>query len=169
MTRLMLWDVNNQKQAIRGSIQMKKDELLKKVAPCGLLCYTCTAAKDGAIQHHSQKLTALLEGFDRFAERFSDHESRSKNYPVFKDVLQMFSGAGCEGCRSGKCMYPGCQVSPCIMQKEIDFCFECGEFPCDKVDFDRSLKAMWIIATRRMRTVGVQAYYNENKDKSHYT
>ena len=147
---------------------MEREELLKKVAPCGLLCYTCTAAKDGAIQNHSQALLRLLENFDGFAERFSDHEPRLKNYPAFKDVLQMFTGARCEGCRSGKCMFPGCPVFPCIMQKGHDFCLECEEFPCDKVNFDRSVKAKWLMANRRMREIGVQTYFNECKDKSHY-
>ena len=147
---------------------MNSVELLKKVAPCGLLCYTCTAAKDGAIQSHSQELLILLENFDSFAERFSEFEPRLKNYPEFEDVLQMFAHAGCEGCRGGTCMYPGCPVQPCIIEKGFDFCFECDEFPCDKEGFDRSLKTKWILANRRMREIGVQVYLNENKDKSHY-
>ena len=138
---------------------MQSAELLRKVAPCGLLCYTCTASKDGVIQQHSQDLIRLLENFDGFAKRFSGYEPRLKNYPEFKDVLQMLSEAGCEGCRGGTCMYPGCQVLPCIMQKEIDFCFECDDFPCDKVDFDRSLKAKWLMVNRRMKKIGIQAYY----------
>lgn len=147
---------------------MEREELLRKVAPCGLLCYTCTAAKDGAIQIHSQALLRLLESFDGFADQFSAHEPRLRKYPDFKDVLLLFSEAGCEGCRGGNCMYPGCRVLPCIMQKGYDFCFECEAFPCEEVDFEPALRAKWVRANERMREVGVEAYFNEAKAKPHY-
>ena len=147
---------------------MEREQLLKRIAPCGLLCYTCTAAKDGAIQIHSHALLRLLKSFESFAEQFSVHEPRLKNYPYFKEVLMLFAEAGCEGCRGGDCMYPGCQVWPCIKENAHDFCFECEAFPCEKVDFDPALRAKWIRANERMREVGIDAYFNEVKDKPHY-
>ena len=81
---------------------MERKERLKVLAPCGLACYTCAAAKDGAISTHSQALLRLLESFDRFAERFSTHEPRLKPYPAFLQVLELFSEAGCQGCRGGR-------------------------------------------------------------------
>ena len=147
---------------------MEREELLSKVAPCGLLCYTCAAAKDSAIRIHSQALLSLLEYFDGFADQFSAHEPRLRKFPDFKDVLLLFSEAGCEGCRGGNCMYPGCRVSPCIMQKGYDFCFECEAFPCEEVDFESALRAKWVRANERMREVGVEAYFIEVKAKSHY-
>ena len=148
---------------------MEKGDLLKNIAPYGLLCYTCTAAKDGVIQRHSQELLKYLENYDGFALQFSNYEPRFKNYPLFKDVLQMLSSAGCEGCRTGNCMYPGCPIHPCISQKGLAFCFECTAFPCGKVDSYRTLKANWLIANQRMKAVGLQAYFDEYKDRSHYT
>jgi hypothetical protein len=147
---------------------MDKKELLKRIAPCGLVCYTCAAAKDGAIQTHSRALQRLLVSFDRFAERFSGHEPRLKKYPDFVQVLQVFSEADCKGCRSGSCPYPGCRVQPCITEKGYDFCFECEAFPCEQVDFDPALRRKWVRANERMREIGVEAYWHEVKDKSHY-
>jgi hypothetical protein len=66
---------------------MERQELLKKIAPCGFACCTCTAAKDGAIQSLSSALLRLLEGFDEYAEQFSAHEPALSKYPDFKDVL----------------------------------------------------------------------------------
>jgi hypothetical protein len=152
----------------KRKIQMKKEELLRKVAPCGLLCYTCAAAKHGAIRIHSQALLELLDSFDRFAEQFSAHEPRLSKYADFKQVLLSFSEASCEGCRDGICMYPGCPVSPCIKEKGYDFCFECEAFPCEEADFDPALRAKWAKANKRMREVGVEAYFNEVENKSHY-
>ena len=147
---------------------MERKELLRVVAPCGLLCYTCTAAKDGAIQIQSKALLRLLESFDGFAEQFSAHEPRLSKYPEFKDVLRLFSEAGCEGCRGGNCTYPDCRVSPCITQKGYDFCFECEAFPCERMDSDPALKAKWMRANERMKEVGVEAFFHEVKDAPHY-
>jgi hypothetical protein len=147
---------------------MERKELLTKIAPCGLACYTCTAAKEGAIQAHSQALLTLLESFDRFAEQFSGYEPRLKKYPDFLQVLQLFSKASCQGCRSGQCPYPGCPVQPCITEKGHDFCFECESFPCEQEGFDPALKAKWLSANRRMSEIGVEAFFYEVKDKSHY-
>ena len=147
---------------------MDREELLKRIAPCGLVCYTCAAAKEGAIQTHSQALLRLLESFDRFAEQFSGYEPRLKKYPDFKQVLQLFSEASCEGCRSGSCPYPGCPVQPCITDKGYDYCFECEAFPCEQVGFDPALRRTWVRANERMREIGVEAYWHEVKDKSHY-
>ena len=154
---------------ILGDFIVEQEELQKKVAPCGLLCHTCTGAVDGVIRKHSQALLAYLENYDRFAKIFSYHEPRLKKYPEFKDVLLFFSEAGCEGCRSGNCPYPGCQISPCIIEKGYDFCFECKDFPCERVDAESPLRANWIKANERMKEIGVQAYFDEFKVKSHYT
>jgi hypothetical protein len=147
---------------------MEREKLLKMIAPCGLACYTCTAAQEGVIQTHSEALLNLLESFDRFAEQFSTHEPRLKKYPDFVQVLQLFSEAGCTGCRSGACPYPGCRVQPCITEKGYDFCFECEAFPCDKLDADPALKDKWLSSNERMRAIGVEAYFDEVKDRSHY-
>lgn len=147
---------------------MERAELLRLVAPCGLVCFTCTAAKNGAIMQHSQTMLELLDGFDGFAERFSNYEPRLKKYPDFKDILLMFSEASCEGCRGGVCMYPDCYVSPCTIEKGYDFCYECDSFPCEDVNFDPGLKRKWRTANHRMRDIGVEGYFLESKDRSHY-
>jgi len=147
---------------------VEKEDLLKRIAPCGLLCYTCTAAKDGAIRSHSRALLRLLESFDDFAERFSSFEPTLNKYPDFKEVLLLFSGASCEGCREGEPGFPGCHVSPCTKDKGVDFCFECEAFPCADVSFDPRLREKWLKANERMKEIGIEAYFNEGKDTSHY-
>ena len=39
----------------------------------------------------------------------------------------------CPGCRKaeGKIFWGECELAKCSMAKGIDFCYECGEFPCD--------------------------------------
>jgi hypothetical protein len=147
---------------------MDREELLRKVAPCGLVCHTCVASKNGVIQAHSQELLRLLESFDSFAARFAAHEPRLAKYPDTREVLLLFSEAVCDGCRRGNARYPGCRVSPCTSEKGYDFCFECESFPCEEVEFERGLRLKWLTANRRMRQIGAEAYFDEVKDKSHY-
>lgn len=150
------------------SREVSEEELLRAIAPCGLVCHTCTASSEGVIRALSGELTALLEGFDRFADRFSGYEPRLKGYPEFKQVLELLAEASCEGCRTGSCPYPNCPVAPCVRERECRFCYECGDFPCAKLESDEHMGPGWIRRNRRMREIGVAAYFAEVRDVSHY-
>ncbi|MFA4919928.1 MAG: hypothetical protein WC581_11855 [Thermodesulfovibrionales bacterium] len=39
---------------------------------------------------------------------------------------------------------------------------------CEKTNFDPNLKERWIKINNRMKTVGVEAYYEETKDAPRY-
>ena len=82
--------------------------------------------------------------------------------------LLLFSEAECEGCREGICVYPGCRVPLCITERGFDFCYECESFPCEEVSFDSALRQKWLMANSRMKEIGVEAYFGEEKDTSHY-
>ncbi len=79
-------------------------------APCGLYCGDCVAyiAKDDPVL-----LDALI--------------TKGLN----KDQLP------CPGCRLGKGACPAinceCATYACVDGRGLDFCFECPEFPCDKL------------------------------------
>ena len=147
---------------------MKKETLLGRIAPRGLICFTCAASNDGVIQDHGRELLKHVEGFDVYAKKLSVYEQRLKKYPAFAEVLQLLSEAGCDGCRDGVCRFPGCEIAPCVKEKGHDFCFECSAFPCDKADFEPLLKPKWLKANARMKEIGAEAFFNEVKDKSHY-
>jgi hypothetical protein len=147
---------------------MDRQTLLKKIAPCGMLCFTCAVAKDGVIKQHGRALLRHLEGFGVLAERMSAFEPRLKKYRDFYEVLQMMDEAGCEGCRDGVAKFPGCQIPSCARELGVDFCFECESFPCDKADFEPRLKAKWLRANERMREIGPEAYFEEESVRSHY-
>ncbi|MCP4599903.1 MAG: hypothetical protein GY847_05065 [Proteobacteria bacterium] len=55
---------------------MNKETLLKRVAPCGVVCYTCAAAKGGIIQQHGLEMLKHLESFDAYAKMMSAYEER---------------------------------------------------------------------------------------------
>lgn len=147
---------------------MEYNQILNILAPCGLNCHKCFAFSDGEIKHLSLRLQRLLGLFDRYAERFSNFLPVFKHYPAFKELLSCFTKADCQGCRNGTCKYPNCGVINCYIKKGVDFCFQCDEFPCEKTNFDPDLKKRWVQMNRRMKELGVEAYFEETKDLPRY-
>ena len=147
---------------------MTYDAILAILAPCGLNCAKCQAYSAGEIRKHAAELKRLLGSFDSYAVRFSKFMPTFKNYPPFKELLAHFSEADCKGCRQGDCKYPNCGVSSCYRKKGVDFCFQCNEFPCTKTNFDPDLHTRWLSMNRRMKEVGVEAYFEETRNVSRY-
>ncbi|MFX1572510.1 MAG: DUF3795 domain-containing protein [Promethearchaeota archaeon] len=147
---------------------MEYKDILNILAPCGLNCYKCFANSEGAIRKTGIKLKNLLGSFDIYAERFSSFQPIFKKYPSFKALLTYLTEENCERCRKGTCIYPDCGVKDCYKDKKIDFCFQCDEFPCEKTNFDSHLKQRWIQMNKRMKVIGVEAYYQETKNLPRY-
>jgi hypothetical protein len=147
---------------------MEYQEIVDILAPCGLNCRKCFACSEGDIKKTSTKLQKLLGSFDRYAARFSTFLPIFKNYPSFKELLAFFVQADCQGCRKGAGKYPHCGVATCYQQKGVDFCFQCTEFPCEKTGFDPDLERRWLAMNKRMKEIGVEAYFEETKDLPRY-
>lgn len=148
---------------------MAYQNVRKVLAPCGLNCNTCFAFESGEIRFHANKLKMLLGSFDKYAERFVTLvDPVFENYPAFKKMLDQFGQGDCRGCRMGECKYSGCGVITCYQKKGVDFCFQCDEFPCENSNFDPHLKERWIRMNNRMKEVGVEAYYDETKERPRY-
>ncbi len=150
---------------------MKYNEILKRLAPCGLSCEKCFANANGHIQYHSSQLKKYLGEFDQYAERFVDlvGEPSFKNYLEFKELLNYFTEVDCPGCRETSCqLFKACNVKNCYKEKQVDFCFQCNEFPCEKTGFDEHLKKRWVKMQQRMKKIGIERFYEETKDDPHY-
>jgi len=82
------------------------------IAPCGLYCGVC-----GVYQ-------ATINKDDTLKQKFA------KAYGVSSDDL------ACRGCRSETvfvyCQI--CEIKTCTMERQIEGCHQCREFPCGKVD-----------------------------------
>lgn len=147
---------------------MEYKDILSKLAPCGLNCYKCFANSEGAIRETSINLQNLLGSFDIYAERFSSFLPIFRQYPSFKVLLNYLTKENCLGCRNGSCLFPNCGVKDCYRNKKIDFCFQCNEFPCEKTNFESHLKQRWIKINKRMKEIGIKAYYKETKNLPRY-
>ncbi len=147
---------------------MDYEKIKVVLAPCGLNCSKCMAFDEGDIKTHSRGLKEALGNFDNYAKRFSGFWPVFAHYPEFKQVLEQFTQGNCRGCRSGDCKYPNCGVAACYKEKQVDFCFQCDEFPCDKSNLDDNLKERWIKMNMRMKEIGVEAYYREIRNTPRY-
>ncbi|MHB8158516.1 MAG: DUF3795 domain-containing protein [Desulfocucumaceae bacterium] len=90
---------------------MKTTEEIALVAPCGIYCGDCPPymAKDNP----KLKEYLISKGF------------KEENLP-------------CSGCRSikGKCpvISDTCETYACVAERKVDFCFQCADFPCGKLN-----------------------------------
>lgn len=79
------------------------------VAPCGIYCGDCAA-------HKVKDVPALQGALTRVG----------------------WNGVVCPGCRTlkGSCQFVEgtCETYSCAAEQGLDFCFECTEFPCEKLN-----------------------------------
>ena len=90
---------------------MERNEILKKVAPCSLMCHTCSGYNDGVICSSAKALLKYLEVMEGFYERHIPDAVES--YNNFENVLCMYSNADCSGCRSTE--HNGCSIEGCFL------------------------------------------------------
>ncbi len=150
---------------------MTGPKIQASVAPCGLSCKKCFAHVDGDIRKHSKKLKELLGNFQNYAQRFEIllKEPVFRKYSDFMEVLDYFASENCRGCRNEQCkLYKDCGVRPCHQEKQVDFCYRCDDFPCDRTNFDEPLYRAWIKRNEIIRTSGLEKYYQLTKDRPRY-
>ena len=143
--------------------------ILDNVAPCGLVCYTCNGCNHGVIKELSTKLLHFLGGYDDFVFKSWPDDSRIVKNSL--QVLEQWASLDCPGCRreDHQCHNRGCVVRACSREKGHAFCAQCNEFPCDKNNESEESINYWRDANARIREVGAEAYFDENRGKSHYS
>ena len=150
---------------------MDKNDILKKIAPCGLSCETCFAFRDGPVQRYSRLLSESLGNFAARAPRMAKllDEPVFNVYPYFKLQLDYFSEVDCAGCRQDNCrLYKACLVRSCAASHHVDFCYECTNFPCNDTGFDEDLTLRWKHNNYRLKELGAEAYYDATKNSHRY-
>lgn len=121
-----------------------RSELLRLVSPCGLYCGGCLAFAGGAIRNHARALSDLLgPNFAGYAERLAPMNPALGKYPDFAELLGYLSQGACKGCREGGCLLGNCGVRACAMEREMDFCGLCPDFPCENPGLPEGLVERW--------------------------
>ena len=102
----------NKSNKCYGGEAVELSDKKKLVAPCGLYCAECVLFK-------------TKDELDLMEKMVAQGISREK--------------LPCPGCRPnmGNCPLLECSICEtylCISNRNLDFCFECNEFPCDKLN-----------------------------------
>ena len=147
-----------------------KEEMIVEVAPCGIDCSRCIALIDGDARKHAEALQEIFgPSFHKFAEKFAERLPVLAKYGDFREFVDFLAGVDCAGCRNAPVDEKPCGILKCYREKGVDFCFECGEFPCDDPGVpDDDVKDRWRKMGARMREIGLEAWYGEMKKEPRY-
>lgn len=99
-----------------------------------------------------------------------------REYPLFSlcglncALCTMYIGGYCPGCGGGE-GNQGCAIARCGMGRSVDFCSECGDFPCAKYDGIDTFDSFITHANQKrdlqkLRQVGLDAYRTELEEKA---
>ena len=133
---------------------MNYEQILLRLAPCGLDCSRCALFYDGEVKKLGIRLAELLDGYEDNASRLSTWIPQLGNYAAFKEVLNLLQKGECRGCRRGECVFP-CNIKDCLKEKGMDFCFQCNEYPCNHPPMARR----WRRYNDAMKQIGVEKFY----------
>lgn len=144
------------------------EKSLKELAPCGIDCYRCASNKNGEIAQLSRQLKESLKNFENFIEDKKKFMPIFEHYDEFLAILNYFSQGYCEGCRNTDKPACQCSINSCIKEHNVDFCFECSEFPCTPKCYSESLLMRWKENNLAMKKNGAENFYIEQKKKPRY-
>lgn len=141
---------------------MKPEEL---VTYCGIYGGTC-ARWEG--YERFRELSALLaEWADSMGFRHWMPDTVDEfDYPNFRAGLGFFANKDsrlvCHRCCKGGDGYPECGLRKCCQARDVDLCFDCGEFPCDKTQIDPAMKKR----AEQYRQLGPEAWLRQEVEKA---
>jgi len=157
---------------------MTKEQLLDRVPPCGLMCYTCPGFNEGAIAEHSAALLKLREGYREFLDERLPEEYRHvlDEHDKYVEKLKKDSTPSCPGCRKIDGKGPGCIkdcfIPKCTSEHGVDFCGECEDFPCNKIEdsnlYGAEAKQGFYEGSLLIKEHGAEKFFEMKKDVSHY-
>lgn len=139
-----------------------------QLAPCGLDCSRCVRRSGGTIQQAARTLRDGLDGFATMAQLYAAHDSRFSAYGDFSALLDFFSQGDCPGCRNGASCNGGCAAQTCCREKQVDFCFQCDEYPCERNSFNPGLAQKWRMKNDSMKENGIETFYDRQRCMPRY-
>ena len=78
---------------------------------------------------------------------------------------ELATGEGCPGCRADG-GFPGGQIRACARERGLDVCSQCADFPCQHVETLAARYPTLIADNARMRTVGLEQWLSEQKERA---
>lgn len=134
---------------------------LQFVTYCGLYCKLC--AQCGRIPEQAQ---ALYDAMNR-----EGYPLWGQDIPKFKAFWAFLGNLAdrskpCEGCRSGACGYPFCEIRKCAIERDVVTCPQCSDFPCTHIQDLATIYPLLIADGQRMRDIGLDAWIEMQEQRA---
>lgn len=129
------------------------------VSFCGLYCESCPMYTR-EISKTAEKLAQLtaVSGFEQMAEFVPEMAW----YTDFKKRLEWFKNdVVCDQCRGenkGCHFHPDCELHQCCLEKKVDFCFNCPDYPCAVFEEFKNQAPYFEENLQKIREMGVEDY-----------
>ncbi|MEE9518589.1 MAG: DUF3795 domain-containing protein [Candidatus Adiutricales bacterium] len=99
-------------------------------------------------------------------QHWMPRETREFDYNEFKKGLEFFSKKDswlvCHRCCKGGDGNPDCEIRKCCVELELEICFDCLDFPCEKVSENSEL----IERARQYKTLGRDEWLRKQIEKA---
>ncbi|TET45828.1 DUF3795 domain-containing protein [candidate division TA06 bacterium] len=141
---------------------MKSEDL---IAYCGVSCGTCARWCDYS---EFRTLAAVLaEWVDAQGYQFwMPTYAKDFDYTEFRKGLDFFSRNDtwlvCHNCCKGGDGNPECEIRKCCEKRGLNLCFDCEEFPCDKVERDKKM----VKRGEKYRELGKDEWVRQQAEKA---
>jgi hypothetical protein len=139
------------------------------VSCCGkYYCALCDYHR-GIIVEAARELLYFTEEYGSL--RLIVESSNACNYDEFMKGLKYIASHDkpCKGCRlgGGWSWWPDCPVRDCTIQKGIDFCYQCEDFPCHRLKTEPLLerKKAMIEVNNRIKALGIEEYFRQLRER----
>jgi len=141
----------------------------KYISCCGKqYCALCAYFK-GSMVEAAKNLLGYAERYGSL--RLIAGGSRACNFDEFMKGLKWLASQEkpCKGCRfgGGWSWWPDCPIRDCVLEKDIEFCYQCTDFPCKKLQeeplLDRKKEAIEI--NQQIKNTGIENHLKWLKGK----
>lgn len=139
---------------------MKRE--FRYISYCGkYYCASCDYHK-GTIVEAARNLLAFAERYGSL--RLIADANNACDFDEFMKGLGWLASQEqvCKGCRfgGGWSWWGDCPVRDCCIQKGVDFCYQCEDFPCKKLIGEPLLKRKkeMIEANNQIKSLGIESY-----------
>lgn len=120
--------------------------IFQLTAPCGIDCFNCEMFECNITEEFKNRIAGLVK-------------CKPEEIP-------------CKGCRVQGCcsvLMKDCKTLACVKEKGVDFCYECDEFPCSKLQpcASRAEKLphnMKVFNLCRIKQIGLEAWAAETRE-----
>lgn len=134
-------------------------EQLEFVTCCGLYCGLCAAKSRIPRRAAALREAMTEEGWPVWGAEVPGFA------PFWRFLEGLHAEGGCPGCRAGGGP-PFCQIRKCAGERNLDLCSQCADFPCARIEALGSIYPTLIADNRRLQTVGLAQWLDEQEDRA---